>query len=101
MKRQYKSRSRAAWGGFVASAALALTPVDGRAAATEQPPDDDSPASRDARQTAAQGGKEPVLIQAKPWLFNRETRYAHSLPEVDGATITVTKKTSVVQLDNQ
>jgi Fe(3+) dicitrate transport protein len=44
---------------------------------------------------------ERVLIQAKPWLFNRETRYSHSLPEVDGATITVTKKTSVVKLDDQ
>lgn len=48
-----------------------------------------------------QTGKEPVLIRAKPWLFNRETRYSHSLPEVDGTTITVTKKTSVVKLDDQ
>jgi Fe(3+) dicitrate transport protein len=45
--------------------------------------------------------KERVVIKGKPWLFNRETRYAHSLPEVDGATITVTKKTSVVKLDEQ
>ena len=42
-----------------------------------------------------------MVIQTKPWLFNRETRYAHTLPEVNGATITVTKKTSVVKLDNQ
>src|SRR6266403_1318147 len=65
-------------------------------------PDDDSPPPASTpHPPAAQSGKEPVLIQAKPWLFNRETRYAHSLPEVDGATITVTKKTSVVKLDNQ
>jgi Fe(3+) dicitrate transport protein len=47
-------------------------------------------------------GKETVTIEAaRPWLFNRDTRYAHSLPEVDGPTITVTKKTSVVKLDEQ
>jgi Fe(3+) dicitrate transport protein len=45
--------------------------------------------------------KAPVIIQTKPWLFNRETRYSHTLPEVNGETITVTKKTSVVKLDNQ
>jgi Fe(3+) dicitrate transport protein len=48
------------------------------------------------------GNKESVTIEAaRPWLFNRNTRYAHSLPEVDGPTITVTKKTSVVKLDEQ
>src|SRR3569833_2307944 len=48
------------------------------------------------------GAKEkPVIIETKPWLFNRETRYEHTLPEVNGETITVTKKTSVVELDNQ
>jgi Fe(3+) dicitrate transport protein len=77
-------------------AATAAAPPDHPA------PDDDSPPPASApHQPAAQSGKEPVLIRAKPWLFNRETRYAHSLPEVDGATITVTKKTSVVKLDNQ
>jgi len=45
--------------------------------------------------------KERVVVKGKRWLFNRETRYAHSLPEVDGPTITVTKKTSVVKLDEQ
>ncbi len=44
---------------------------------------------------------EKVVIKGKRWLFNRETRYAHSLPEVDGPTITVTKKTSVVKLADQ
>jgi Fe(3+) dicitrate transport protein len=38
-----------------------------------------------------------VLVQA-PYLFNRATRYAHSMPEVVGPEITVTKKTTVVQL---
>lgn len=41
-----------------------------------------------------------VLVQA-PWLFNRATRYAHSMPEVPGPEITVTKKTTVVKLDEQ
>ena len=41
---------------------------------------------------------EQVEVKDKPWLYNRETRYEHSLPEVDGATITVTKKTSVEML---
>ena len=41
---------------------------------------------------------DSVYVEGKRWLFNRRTRYAHSLPEVDGPTITVTKKTSVVQL---
>src|SRR5262249_37651007 len=45
--------------------------------------------------------KPSVLVEAKRWLFNRETRYQHSLPEINGATITVTKKTDVVKLDNQ
>lgn len=62
--------------------------------------DDDTAAVRPSQPTT---GQDPsaVIIRAKPWLFNRETRYAHSLPEVDGATITVTKKTTVVKLDEQ
>ena len=32
--------------------------------------------------------------------YNAATRYEHSLPEVNGTTITVTKKTSVVDLDH-
>ena len=59
----------------------------GASHAADQPQDDDK--------------KAPVVIQTKPWLFNRETRYAHTLSEVDAETITVTKKTSVVKLDNQ
>src|SRR5690242_18360849 len=41
-----------------------------------------------------------VVIKA-PYLFNRKTRYAHSMPEVPGPEITVTKKTTVVQLTDQ
>jgi Fe(3+) dicitrate transport protein len=68
---------------WLAAAALAA----GASHAADQPQDEDK--------------KAPVVIQTKPWLFNRETRYAHTLPEVNGETITVTKKTSVVKLDNQ
>ena len=45
--------------------------------------------------------KPSVLVQAKRWLFNRETRYQHSMPEVDGTAITVTKKTTVVKLADE
>jgi Fe(3+) dicitrate transport protein len=40
------------------------------------------------------------VVQAG-YLFNRATRYAHSMPEVPGPEITVTKKTTVVQLADQ
>ena len=39
-----------------------------------------------------------LLIRAT-WLFNHRTRYAHSLPEISGTQITVTRKTTVVHLD--
>ena len=42
-----------------------------------------------------------VVIHAPRWLFNRATRYAHSMPEVSGPEITVTKKTTVVRLADQ
>lgn len=64
-------------------------------------------AAEDAPPEAAGERAEPgnssssVIIRGKPWLFNRATRYSHSLAEVDGATITVTKKTSVVKLADQ
>jgi len=41
-----------------------------------------------------------VVVEA-PYLFNRATRYAHSMPEVPGPEITVTKKTTVVRLADQ
>ncbi len=62
-----------------------------------------------ATQTPGSGDedKEPapkldaITVEGKPWMYNRATRYSHSMPEVDGAMITVTKKTSVVKLDEQ
>jgi len=84
----------------LASAAASAAPISA-APADQAAPDDDSASAANPKKSAAQTGKEPVIIRAKPWLFNRETRYAHSLPEVDGTTITVTKKTSVVKLDHQ
>jgi len=71
------------WFAVVALAAIGAS----QGASSKQPQDDDE--------------KTPVVIESKPWLYNRETRYAHTLPEVDGPTITVTKKTSVVKLDHQ
>jgi Fe(3+) dicitrate transport protein len=50
-------------------------------------------------QAACKGSSCPrVIVQAGR--YNLETRYAHSLPEVNGTTITVTKKTSVVDLND-
>jgi Fe(3+) dicitrate transport protein len=61
--------------------------------------DDSLPGRSSLPATASPSGN--VVIKSKRWLFNRDTRYAHSLPELDGATITVTKKTSVVKLADQ
>lgn len=44
---------------------------------------------------------EVLVPGQKPWLRNMETKRAHLMPEVDGAQITVTKKNSVVKLDEQ
>ena len=41
----------------------------------------------------------PLEVEGQPWMYNHGTRYAHSLPEVDGTNVTVTKKTSVVKLE--
>jgi Fe(3+) dicitrate transport protein len=61
-----------------------------------------------AADTTAKNAGDPhsVVINAdkdkdKPWLRNIETKRAHLLPEVDGTMITVTKKNSVVKLDEQ
>jgi Fe(3+) dicitrate transport protein len=70
-------------------------PACGQVASHEAPAADDTPPP------ASNPAGDKVVIRGKRWLFNRETRYAHSLPEVDGPTITVTKKTSVVKLDEQ
>jgi len=67
-------------------------------------PPDTAPTAKPAAAQKKAGGADQestldsVYVEGKRWLFNRRTRYAHSLPEVDGPTITVTKKTSVVQL---
>jgi Fe(3+) dicitrate transport protein len=69
------------------------------AADDDTPPPEKSAAAASDSKPAADGDK--VVIKAKPWRFNRETRYAHSSPEVDGTTITVTKKTTVAKFDDQ
>ena len=61
---------------------------------------DSAPASPNTKGAQQKDPLETVFVRSKRWLFNRKTRYAHSLPEVDGQTITVTKKTSVVQLND-
>ena len=43
----------------------------------------------------------PVKVEEKPWLFNKDTRYSHLLPEVEETTLLVTKKNTVIQLDQQ
>ncbi len=73
-------------------AAWAQTPSDQATAA------DDAPPTNTGRQAVDGTPGEKVVVKGQ---FNRETRYAHSLPEVDGPAITVTKKTSVVKLNEQ
>jgi Fe(3+) dicitrate transport protein len=83
--------------------AVALAAAFGvcKVAWSEQSQGDDDRTTDRPHATTGQGDKAPVIIQTKPWLFNRETRYKHTLPEVNGETITVTKKTSVVKLADQ
>jgi Fe(3+) dicitrate transport protein len=69
------------------------------------PGGDPTPPARTHHPRQHASGKAPgtipkVLIRA-PWLFNRATRYAHSMPEVSGPEITVTRKTTVVRLGDQ
>jgi Fe(3+) dicitrate transport protein len=75
--------------------------------ATAQTPADAGPDSTSGAKAAKPKAKttdeEPldsVYVEGKRWLFNRRTRYAHSMPEVTGPAITVTKKTSVVQIND-
>lgn len=53
--------------------------------------------------TVPSDGTDPdtIVVKGKRWLFNRKTRYAHTLPELDGTKINVTKKISVVKLEDQ
>jgi Fe(3+) dicitrate transport protein len=87
-------------GLMLASSSVAIAESGSPAA----PPDSAStpkPASKEKAKGANQEDSiDSVYVEGKRWLFNRRTRYAHSLPEVNGPTITVTKKTSVVQLND-
>ena len=58
------------------------------------------PAAKQKSKGTEQEPLDSVYVEGKRWLFNRRTRYAHSLPEVGGPTIMVTKKTSAVQLND-
>jgi Fe(3+) dicitrate transport protein len=88
------------------SALLAASSMAVAQAPTADVSDDSPPAAQSAPAEAKSKGAakdddlDTVYVVGKRWLFNRRTRYAHSLPEVDGPIITVTKKTSVVQLNN-
>jgi hypothetical protein len=55
--------------------AVIAAPSAGQSAAGDSPPPDD----------AAPAPSGNVVIRSKRYLFNRDTRFAHSLPEVDGA----------------
>jgi len=88
-----------AWRVVVLAWASCLAAATALADDSANPPTERKPQS--AARAAKSPGKPAVVVTAKPWLFNRGTRYAHSLPEVNGATITVTKKTTVVELANQ
>jgi Fe(3+) dicitrate transport protein len=80
------------------SAATPATEVPLQGGSGSAAPERTLPASAIPETAPPEGAK--VLIKA-PYLFNRKTRYAHSMPEVPGPEITVTKKTTVVQLTDQ
>jgi len=70
--------------------------------AAQAPPDSAGKAKSKAAtapQSPCKGSNCPrVIVQAGR--YNLATRYEHTLPEVNGETITVTKKTSVVDLND-
>jgi Fe(3+) dicitrate transport protein len=85
----------------LASSSLAIAQSGNSVASGESASTADSaPAPGAAKEAKQKDSLDTVFVRSKRWLFNRKTRYAHSLPEVDGPTITVTKKTSVVQLND-
>jgi Fe(3+) dicitrate transport protein len=89
-------------GVLLASGPCALAQTT--AAPTTTAPAGTAPSAAPASPAKAAGATKPagpVIVEASRERFNRETRYKHSLPEVDGTTITVTKRTSVVKLDDQ
>lgn len=96
-------RVRVAGAVLVACSTWIAAPAVRGADAESSPPSaiGKAPARPHAPQKESPRKRATVTITAKPWLFNRGTRYAHSLPEVSGATITVTKKTTVVELADQ
>jgi Fe(3+) dicitrate transport protein len=76
--------------------------MHGAAYAQTTPIADDAPKTEAPAKPAKDKSLPQQTVEGKrPWDFNKKTRYAHSLPEVNGPTITVTKKTSVVDLDAQ
>jgi Fe(3+) dicitrate transport protein len=78
------------------------TGMHGTACAQTTPISDDAPKTEAPAKPAKDKSLPQQTVEGKrPWDFNKKTRYAHSLPEVNGPTITVTKKTSVVDLDAQ
>ncbi|HXI49126.1 MAG TPA: Plug domain-containing protein, partial [Steroidobacteraceae bacterium] len=87
--------------GLMLASSSAAIAESGSPAASPDSASTPKPASKEKAKGANQEDSiDSVYVEGKRWLFNRRARYAHSLPEVDGPTITVTKKTSVVQLND-
>ena len=84
----------------IAEASDPGAPPDLGASSDSTPTAKPAPPQGNANGADQSSALESVFVEGKRWLYNRRTRYAHSLPEVDGPTITVTKKTSVVQLND-
>jgi Fe(3+) dicitrate transport protein len=85
--------------GLILTASMAVAQTLNPAASPDATPKA-APADGKSQEIDKVDQLDSVFVEGKRWLFNRRTRFAHSLPEVDGPTITVTKKTSVVQLGN-
>lgn len=83
---------------FLASWAFALAQTDKQATSVEAAALESAAPTDISNSPKQKHALDSIFVRGKRWLFNRETRYAHSPPEVDGPKITVTKKTSVVQL---
>jgi Fe(3+) dicitrate transport protein len=99
-------KSLRTFSGRIDMALLSLVLFFSSVAMAQTPPPTSSDPTLSAKAADQQKAKDKedeldsVYVEAKRWRFNRRTRYAHSLPEVNGPTITVTKKTSVVQLSD-
>ncbi len=90
------------WQALAAGLALCCTVAHGQTPAAGAAGTGTARAQSGADGSAAtrRTGVAQVLIQA-PWLFNARTRYAHSMPEISGTEITVTRDTTVVRLKLQ